>query len=125
MYRRLILMVISLVCALGGLTTPALATKYCPATSVQTSVFVDCYATNYSTVADAGITITIYSIATGPHVCSGLHAAANGGMAECEIHTSSSDIVGCKIMGEGSTTRLSLVVNQGDFTPVVVVPCSP
>ena len=114
-----------IVMALGFLCAPmapAFASDFCPVLTLPAFKFCDCIVWNYSTQADAGVTITL-NTANGTTTC-GPSAIPAGGHMICEDTSNSSGFCACKVTGNGSLTRTSLVVNNLDLTPLSAVPCN-
>jgi len=121
---RLVLLIVMTLCVLGSLTAPAVATDYCPITSVQLGQFCDCVVWNYGPAADTSVSIVVTASGVAPHTCPPTTIAA-GTVASCGVAPTTSGYCACKVIGRGTTSRASLVVEASntDYTPLAVVPC--
>lgn len=123
MHRLLILIALTL-CFLCGLTGQTFANKYCGNLSVETNQICECVVRNYGTTADTNITIFLY-IAGLFETCGSL-TVGPGEFSTCGHQFQGEGYCGCKVIGEGSYTRASLVVEAGstNFTPLASLPCN-
>ena len=122
--HRLLILIIMALCFLCGLTAPALATDYCPPVYVFSDSACSCIVQNYHDKDDDNdVRITLYTpdgmlldpVAPVTIPAGDFHILSDIGFAF-------SGICGCKVQGEGGSSRTSLVVFHASGE-AVVVPC--
>ena len=121
MHRLLILTVMTL-CFVGGLVAPAFATDYCPTVYVKAGKYCECIVWNYGAANDTNVTVFL-STPDGDVTCGPL-TVSGGNFITCLEYLDSSGPCSCKVTGEGTYTRTSLVVDDLDWTPYVAVVCN-
>jgi len=92
----------------------AAAVRYCPPIPVQVvAPFASCKCAvqNYSTVADTGVTISVYALNGGFTTCGPSPIPARTGTF-CHVSIALGTMCGCVVTGEGALTLASLSVTD-------------
>ena len=120
---RLLILIVMTLCLACGLVAPTFATDYCPVLTTADDQYCNCLVHNYGTTNDTGVTAFLFNYGTVVRTC-GPYTLAPGGAILCNKQISGPGLCGCKVTGEGSMTRTSLVVEDGDGDPHSAVPCN-
>lgn len=119
---RFLLLIATALGFLGGLMAPAFAADTCPALTVGAGQYCSCVIWNYGTQTDTKVTMTLTTL-DGPQTC-GPYTIPAGTSQLCEMKATIATLCGCKVTGNGATTRTSLVINNPDLTPLTAVACN-
>ena len=122
MYRLLIPIAVTL-CFVLGLMAPTFASDYCPPMTAATGEYCICQVQNYSATNDGSVKITLYT-PDGTTVC-GPTIVAAGSIESCSDLLVNPGFCGCKVTGEASYPRTSLIaVGPGPtYAPLAAVLC--
>jgi hypothetical protein len=152
--HRLLIKMVMMLCFVFGLMAHAFANDYCPTLTIRAGQIAICQLWNYGTLNDTNVTINVYyygiasttdeimsthetmsteettgsysttaSAATEVMTCGPL-TVPKGGHAECFGVAPLSGYWSCKVTGEASLTRTSLLVHEHPSGYVLVaLPC--
>jgi hypothetical protein len=121
-----IVVMLGVIAAVSLGSQEAAATKYCSPLPVQAAgptPTCKCAVQNYSAVADAGVTISVYAMNGGYTTCGPLTLPARTG-TYCHVSIQAGTMCGCAVTGEGALTIASLSVTDPEtLGPQASVDC--
>ena len=111
--RRLspVLFGVAMVLGVAAIAAPAAAKKLCPPLAVVKADKCECTVHNYATVADPGVTMTVYTDSgTGGATCGPTSVPPKEATSCSSSPLSAQESCGGEVTGEGAKSRVSLSV---------------
>jgi hypothetical protein len=110
-----------ILCSVFGLMGPAFANDYCPSLGGAPGQYIECIVWNHGTSNDTGVRIYL-DTPDGQWICGPL-TVYKGQFFACSVLITFDGPCGCRVTGEDTNTRTSLVVDDPDYNPSTAVQC--